>query len=161
VISHYQYDAQNRLDVLRHFTDNPSDGVDVEYTQGVDTLLAEYDYAVRDDGKRTSAVETDPLGRLTRTDWQYDNLGRLVEEAFDDLYNPASPMDPAAPSDPGTTSPGSHTTWPATAPGRPSIGTPGKRTRRSSTRTTPTIGCSRSTATSPRRSTLPSHSGMG
>jgi RHS repeat-associated protein/fibro-slime domain-containing protein len=79
VIADYDYDSLNRLTLLRHFAD---DGDDV-YEPLIDTLLAEYDYTVRPDGKRSQVVETDDQGITTTIDWVYDELGRLAEERFD------------------------------------------------------------------------------
>jgi RHS repeat-associated protein len=82
VIADYQYDTLNRVDLLQHYKDNG----DNSYGAG-DTLLAEYDYTVRADGKRTKVVEKIDLngGGLDTTtiDWAYDALGRLIGEAYD------------------------------------------------------------------------------
>ncbi len=80
VISDYQYDDLNRLDILRHFRDTDANGT---YDSGVDALLAEFDYDVRADGRRTGVTETDDQGRQTRIDWVYDSLGRLTRESYD------------------------------------------------------------------------------
>lgn len=44
VISDYEYDDLNRLELLRQFRDDDADDI---YTAGVDALLAEYDYDLR------------------------------------------------------------------------------------------------------------------
>jgi len=54
VVSDYVYDQLNRLDTLTQFKDANANG---QFDAGIDALLAEYDYTVRDDGKRTEAVE--------------------------------------------------------------------------------------------------------
>jgi RHS repeat-associated protein len=46
-----------------------------------ETMLAQYDYVVRLDGKRESVTETDATGTAT-FDWVYDELGRLTEETY-------------------------------------------------------------------------------
>jgi len=79
VLSDYVYDNLNRLDNLIHFVDNNGDKV----FNGTDTLIAEYDYTVRADGKRTQEIETDAAGNTRQIDWVYDNLGRLTEERQD------------------------------------------------------------------------------
>ncbi len=79
VIADYDYDALHRLVLLRHFAD---DGDDL-YEAGIDTLLAEFDYTVATDGKRSRVVETNDLGDVTTIDWLYDALGRLTEERYD------------------------------------------------------------------------------
>jgi hypothetical protein len=60
------------------------------YELGVDAVLAEYEYTVRADGKRTRAIERidldgDAALDATTIDWTYDALGRLVEERYDAL----------------------------------------------------------------------------
>ncbi len=79
VITDYQFDELDRLDLVRTFRD--TDGDDA-YTAGVDALLAEFDYDVRADGKRTGVTETDDQGRTTRIDWDYDDIGRLIRESY-------------------------------------------------------------------------------
>ena len=44
-------------------------------TDGVDAVLAEFDYDLRADGKNADVTETDHNGDTTRIDWTYDNLG--------------------------------------------------------------------------------------
>jgi RHS repeat-associated protein len=94
VVSDYVYDKLNRLDTLTQFKDTNANG---RYDAGVDALVAEYDYTVRDDGKRTAAVERfwfddNADGTLdpheNRMTWIYDDLGRLTDEVFDH-YDPA------------------------------------------------------------------------
>ncbi len=80
VITDYQFDDLDRLDLMRTFRDTDSDNT---YTAGVDALLAEYDYDVRADGKRTGVTEIDDQGRTTRIDWSYDDVGRLIRESYD------------------------------------------------------------------------------
>jgi len=84
---------RTRLDTLTQFQDANANG---QFDAGIDALLAEYDYTVRDDGKRTEAVERfwfddnadgilDP--HENRMTWIYDNLGRLTDEVFDHYDN--------------------------------------------------------------------------
>ena len=90
LVTDYQYDALNRLDVLRHFRDT---NVDFVYTADTDVLVSEFDYTVRADGKRTQVVETLPHDSdgngstdttvTNQVDWIYDRLGRLIQEDFD------------------------------------------------------------------------------
>jgi RHS repeat-associated protein len=84
VIANYDYDVLNRLEFLRHFKDNDQSN---SFNAG-DTELAEYQYTVRTDGKRTQAIEKidldgDAALDTTTIDWVYDELGRLVGEAYD------------------------------------------------------------------------------
>ena len=93
VIESYVYDQLNRLDVLTHFA---PDGTPLDLSDNA--KKAEFDYSVRADGKRTSAVESfwldddnnpstaDVLFQNT-IDWKYDAIGRLVEERFDHFDN--------------------------------------------------------------------------
>ena len=81
VLTDYQYDVLNRLDLMRNYVD---DGDNV-YELAGDTLLSEFDYTVRADGKRTAVDETVYDGsstETTRVDWLYDNIGRLIEEDY-------------------------------------------------------------------------------
>ncbi len=80
VVSDYDYDSLNRLDLLREFNDSNSNHV---YDDGVDTLLAEYDYELAADGRRTGVTEkilVDQTLEETQIDWLYDDLGRLIQE---------------------------------------------------------------------------------
>ena len=82
VLTDYQYDALNRLDLMRNYVD---DGDNV-YELAGDTLLSEFDYTARADGKRTAVVEQVYNGTATKTtevDWLYDDIGRLVAEVYD------------------------------------------------------------------------------
>ena len=86
ILEDYEYDSLNRLDKLTHYkTDGtPADLADLSDNSKV----AEFDYTVRADGKRTDLLETfwENSGGTAVTNtfaWQYDNLGRLVSEALD------------------------------------------------------------------------------
>jgi len=79
VVSDYDYDSLNRLELLRQFRD---DG-DHVYEASVDTVLAEFDYDLLADGRRSGVTERDDQGRSTRIDWLYDNAGRLTAEVYD------------------------------------------------------------------------------
>ena len=60
------------------------------YNTGVDTLLAEYDYDLAADGKRTGVTEktlVDSALEETRIDWLYDGVGRLTQEQYDSYDN--------------------------------------------------------------------------
>jgi len=89
VISDYDYDELNRLELLRTFRDLPDgeEEKDGKYTAGVDALLAEYAYDLRADGKRRGVSETDSEGNTTRVDWAYDAIGRLIRESYDSHDN--------------------------------------------------------------------------
>ncbi len=66
----------------RHYND---DG-DHLWEAQVDSLLSEFAYTVRADGKRTAVDESVYDGistKTTRVDWVYDNIGRLVQEDYD------------------------------------------------------------------------------
>ncbi|MBA2115005.1 hypothetical protein HOV93_21770 [Planctomycetes bacterium FF15] len=91
VIEDYVYDELNRLDVLTHYAPDatPEDLSDND-------KLAEFDYEVRADGKRTGVTETywldsdengTPEPHVVDIDWTYDELGRLVEESIDHFDN--------------------------------------------------------------------------
>jgi len=88
VVTDYVYDALNRLDVM---TDYAPDGTPDDLSDN--QKLAEYDYTVRADGKRTSATETfwldednnpatAPTPHVNQIDWAYDDIGRLTDEVF-------------------------------------------------------------------------------
>ena len=82
VVSDYDYDVLNRLELLRHFEDANDNGI---FDTG-ESLLAEFDYELLLDGKRSSVTETDEDGNQTYIDWVYDELGRLVfEESYSEL----------------------------------------------------------------------------
>jgi RHS repeat-associated protein len=92
VVSDYVYDSLNRLDVLTEFADNNANGV---YDSG-DQLLTQFDYSLRADGKRSSAVEkfwfddnSDSIAEMHQNTmtWSYDDLGRLIDEVFDHYDN--------------------------------------------------------------------------
>ncbi|MAT15363.1 MAG: hypothetical protein CMJ46_08850, partial [Planctomyces sp.] len=85
VITTYEYDDLYRLDVLTHFE---PDGTPENLADN--DKLAEYDYTVRADGRRTGVTETrwDNGAPLVDTfGWIYDDLGRLVTEVFDSHDN--------------------------------------------------------------------------
>ena len=86
VVSDYTYDPLNRLDLLRQFKDGLNSQYENVYESGVDTLLAEYDYDLAADGRRTGVTEktlVDLALEETRIDWLYDALGRLTREVYD------------------------------------------------------------------------------
>ena len=87
VVTDYIYDQMNRLEVERTYKDVNANGV---WDSAVDQLLAEYDYSLALDGKRTGVTETtlvDSVLQQTRIDWTYDNLGRLTQERYDSYDN--------------------------------------------------------------------------
>ena len=59
-VSDYTYDPLNRLDLLRQFKDGLNSQYENVYESGVDTLLAEYDYDLAADGRRTGVTEKTP-----------------------------------------------------------------------------------------------------
>ena len=82
VVTDYIYDELNRLNIQRTWRATDSN------LDTVDALLAEFDYTVRADGKRTEVHEKqlDPSDSMIDeaiTSWDYDALGRLIEETFD------------------------------------------------------------------------------
>ena len=108
----YRFGLQGRMD--RQTTETPSNGnsvtTDYDYdplgrldvqtdTDGSQNKLAEYDYEVRADGKRTSLSEevwfdADEDGvrdagevKTTSYDWSYDDVGRLTDEVLDHWDN--------------------------------------------------------------------------
>ncbi|MEZ6044193.1 MAG: putative Ig domain-containing protein [Planctomycetaceae bacterium] len=85
VITAYEYDELYRLDVLTHYEPDSTPNILSDNDK-----LAEYDYTVRADGKRTGVTETrwDNGTPLVDTfSWTYDDLGRLVTEVFDSHDN--------------------------------------------------------------------------
>ena len=81
VITDYTYDDLNRLDEMVSFVDDGT--VNGVYDSGSDTLIAGFDYTLREDGKRTGVTETFGGGLTNTISWDYDPLGRLIEEDFD------------------------------------------------------------------------------
>jgi YD repeat-containing protein len=80
MISDYQYDSLNRLTELTQLAPDatPDDLTD-------NPLLADYAYDVLPDGRRSGVTETvweNGTTEVSRTDWQYDDLNRLIDEAF-------------------------------------------------------------------------------
>jgi len=79
VTSDYQYDLLSRLDKLVQVRDGNNNGI----ADPGEDVLAEFDYDLLADGRRSGVTETDDQGRTTRIDWRYDNLGRLTREVYD------------------------------------------------------------------------------
>ncbi|MCA9039981.1 MAG: RHS repeat-associated core domain-containing protein, partial [Planctomycetaceae bacterium] len=82
VVTIYEYNDLHQLDLITHYS---PDGTPNDLSNN--DKLAEYDYTVRADGKRTAASETYWDGSTAHTSdftWVYDDLGRLIEETFDD-----------------------------------------------------------------------------
>ncbi|MEM1334963.1 MAG: hypothetical protein AAGG08_16055, partial [Actinomycetota bacterium] len=79
VTTNYEYDALNRLKVVRTFEDGGAVGV----KDPTDALIHEQLYTLQKDGKRSQVIETDDQGHNTTIDWAYDQLGRLTEERYD------------------------------------------------------------------------------
>jgi RHS repeat-associated protein len=88
IVSDYTYDNLNRLDTLTHYEPDPT-----PEDLSDNTKIAEFDYDVRADGRRTGVTETrydSGSAETTRVDWTYDDLGRLTDEVFnhyDDLLD--------------------------------------------------------------------------
>ena len=78
IVTDYVYDALSRLDKLTHYSPDatPSDLSD-------NPKLAEFDYTVRADGKRTQVNEYRGGNQTGTFRWEYDAVGRLVDEVFD------------------------------------------------------------------------------
>ena len=93
VISDYTYDELNHLELLREFVDGENSQYENEYESGVDTLLAEYDYDLAANGRRTGVTEetlVDSVLEETRVDWLYDNLGTGWSARFTTALGPTS-----------------------------------------------------------------------
>ena len=85
IVTDYEYDNLNRVDKLTHYEPDatPEDLSD-------NTKLAEYDYDVAADGRRTGVTETrydSGTAESSRIDWTYDDLGRLTDEVFNHYDN--------------------------------------------------------------------------
>ena len=94
----YTYDALGNLKKLERKIDSVLKGTSEYVYDGLSRLtsltqkdatgsaLASYDYTLRDDGRRVSANEfryVDGIDDVTtQIDWAYDNLGRLIIEAY-------------------------------------------------------------------------------
>jgi YD repeat-containing protein len=78
IVTDYVFDALGRLDKLTHYSPDatPHDLSD-------NPKLAEFDYTVRADGKRTRADEFRHGAQTGTFRWEYDAVGRLVDEIFD------------------------------------------------------------------------------
>jgi YD repeat-containing protein len=82
VVEDYTYDRLNRLTQLREYQDANHDAV---FESGTDQLLAEYDYTLLPDGKRSHVDEQVFDGQtieVDHVDWFYDALGRLTAESY-------------------------------------------------------------------------------
>lgn len=84
VIDQYEYDSLNRLTSLTNYAPDstPEDLADNQ-------KLAQYDYTLRADGRKTAATEkfwVDNNGQTTeitnQISWTYDEANRLVDEVF-------------------------------------------------------------------------------
>jgi RHS repeat-associated protein len=91
VITDYVFDNLNRLDKMTDFAPDPTPN-----DLSNNAKLAEYDYTVRADGKRTAATETfwldsnndgTPEPHTDQFTWTYDNAGRLVDEVLNRFDN--------------------------------------------------------------------------
>ena len=93
VITDYEYDDLNRLDVMTHYAPDGSVEAGIpDPDLSNNQPLAEFDYEVRADGTRDSVTETfwfdsdadgTPEAHVNQIDWTYDNVGRLIDEVFD------------------------------------------------------------------------------
>jgi hypothetical protein len=79
IVSDYTYDQLNRLEDLTQFRDADDDGI---FDAGED-LVAQYDYNLLANGRRSGVAETDDNANTTQIDWLYDDLGRLTREVYD------------------------------------------------------------------------------
>ncbi len=85
VVVVYRYDRLNRLDVLTYYA---PDATPDDLSNNV--KVAEFDYTVRADGRRSALVETfwTSSGALSNVfAWGYDDAGRLVSEVLDSSDN--------------------------------------------------------------------------
>ena len=84
VITDYRYDDLNRLTRLAHFESHHDAGSHDDVFNGNDKIIAEFEYQLAVDGKRTSAREyfatENQVERFHRFDWDYDAVGRLIRE---------------------------------------------------------------------------------
>ena len=85
VIEDYVYDSMNRLDKLVEYA---PDGTPNDLSNN--PKIAEYDYTVRADGRRTDLLERFfTSGGVTENSytWSYDALNRLTSETIDSTNN--------------------------------------------------------------------------
>ncbi len=82
VVSDYRYNL-NRLVQLKTFHDDYASGTDWVFDEANENLLAQFDYDLLADGKRSGVTEIDDADQTTRIDWFYDQLGRLTREVYD------------------------------------------------------------------------------
>lgn len=96
VVTDYIYDNMNRLDKLIHYAPD-----ETPENLANNDKIAEFDYTVRGDGRRTGVVEKfwveeeESVVEVTNTiSWNYDDLNRLIDEVFitdaDTLLDPPS-----------------------------------------------------------------------
>jgi YD repeat-containing protein len=96
VITDYLYDALGRLDKQTDYSPDGGPLPDLDLSNN--PKLAEYNYTVRADGKRTRVVETAWLDadsnsstpatpHVSQVDCTYDAVGRLTDEAFNHFDN--------------------------------------------------------------------------
>ena len=73
VVNEYTYDGLNRLVQLKTFDDDYASGTDWVFDAANENLLAQFDYDLLLDGKRSGVTETNDADQTTRIDWVYDN----------------------------------------------------------------------------------------
>lgn len=93
VVMDLVYDQLGRLDTSRHYGPDAFGGD--PNTLADNPLLAEFDYTLRADGKRTSETVTGPSGPNGSYTWQYDDAARLTSESFDHMGDGSSGAAPA------------------------------------------------------------------
>jgi large repetitive protein len=89
-VTTYQYNAVGAVEHVTHgngvTTDNSYDSLnrlqDVTHKTSVGAVIADYVYTRLPDGKISRVVESDAGGQVSQTDYQYDVLGRLKQEAY-------------------------------------------------------------------------------
>jgi RHS repeat-associated protein len=93
VVTENVFDELNRLDVMTHYV---PDATPEDLSNN--DKLAEFDYTLRADGKRTCVTETYWLDadqnpatpatpHVNQIDWTYDEIGRLTDEVFNHFDN--------------------------------------------------------------------------
>ena len=81
VVTDYVYTTLNQLQKLTHYAAEDGTGDTTDFRDNA--VLANYEYQLNLDGSRAGVTETKSDGTVDTFAWEYDNLKRVVSEAFD------------------------------------------------------------------------------